>query len=57
MGTHGLFKAQFNDFIKQNDTVCLPLYKRQFPIWFEKAWTGVEPKEAEHMQDDEEMDN
>lgn len=31
VGTHGLFKAQFNAPIKQNDTVMLILYKRVFP--------------------------
>jgi pre-rRNA-processing protein TSR1 len=31
VGTHGLFKAQFNAPIKQNDTVMLVLYKRVFP--------------------------
>lgn len=41
LGTHGLFKAQFNDFIKQNDTVCMSLYKRQYPVWFEKTWTDT----------------
>lgn len=28
LGTHGLMKCQFNDYIKSNDTVLMPLYKR-----------------------------
>jgi pre-rRNA-processing protein TSR1 len=31
LGTHGLFKAYFTQTIQQNDTVCMPLYKRVFP--------------------------
>jgi pre-rRNA-processing protein TSR1 len=31
VGTHGLFKATFSGVVKQCDTVCLSLYKRQFP--------------------------
>lgn len=25
----------------------MPLYKRQYPIWFEKTWTGEESKKDE----------
>jgi len=31
LGTHGLFKANFDRIVKNNDTVCMSLYKRVFP--------------------------
>lgn len=31
LGTHGLMKCMFNNFVKPNDTICLPLYKRVHP--------------------------
>lgn len=31
LGTHGLFKANFDRNVKNNDTVCMSLYKRVFP--------------------------
>ncbi|CCW72080.1 unnamed protein product [Phytomonas sp. Hart1] len=33
VGTHGLFKATFNDQVMQHDVVCMDLYKRVFPKW------------------------
>lgn len=39
LGSHGLMKCFFNDYINQSDTVCLPLYKRMIPKWFEETWT------------------
>lgn len=38
LGTHGYMKCTFNDGIKANDTVCLALFKRVFPVWFNESW-------------------
>ena len=43
LGTHGLMKCMFNDFIKANDVVCMPLYRRVFPNWFEPSWNKDAP--------------
>ncbi|ETO14868.1 hypothetical protein RFI_22504 [Reticulomyxa filosa] len=32
LGEKGFMKCFFNDIVEQNDTVCLSLYKRVFPI-------------------------
>lgn len=39
LGTHGLMKCVFNDFLRHDDTICMPLFKRIYPKWFSAAWT------------------
>jgi len=31
-------KCHFNDHIKQSDVICMPLYRRVYPQWYEKTW-------------------
>lgn len=39
VGTHGHMKCVFNDIVQHNDTVCLPLYKRVFPVYNPAVWS------------------
>ena len=51
-------KVHFNDFIRQDDIVCMPLYRRVYPQWYEKTWnpTAAEPvKKREVVYEDEAM--
>ena len=34
-------KVHFNDHIKQSDVVCMPLYKRVYPQWYERTWNPL----------------
>ncbi len=44
LGTHGLMKCTFNDYIKHSDVVVMPLYRRVFPVWYPKAWDPTAPE-------------
>mmetsp|Transcript_12923 Transcript_12923/g.21870 ORF Transcript_12923/g.21870 Transcript_12923/m.21870 type:complete len:429 (-) Transcript_12923:32-1318(-) len=46
LGTHGLMKCYFNDFIKHSDVVCMPLFRRVYPKWFEGTWDPTKGDEA-----------
>ncbi|KAF9167328.1 hypothetical protein DFQ26_004969 [Actinomortierella ambigua] len=40
LGTHGYYKAAFDQQLSMQDTVMMMLYKRVFPKWNTELWTG-----------------
>lgn len=39
VGTHGNMKCVFNDRLQHSDIICLPLYKRVYPVFDRSLWS------------------
>ncbi|CCW64554.1 unnamed protein product [Phytomonas sp. EM1] len=53
VGTHGLFKAAFNDQVMQHDLVCMDLYRRVFPKWNTAAFNISDVRLPSHCCNEE----
>ena len=49
-------KCVFNDYIKHSDVVCMPLFRRVFPVWHPRTWdpNAALEKEQDNYDADEE---
>ena len=47
-------KCTFNDYIKHSDVVCMPLFRRVFPVWYPRTWDSTAALKEDQYDSDEE---